>query len=285
MNAGERLALRMIASAALTACAVIANAQCPPDTVEILRERVGDRLRVYCGTGGQANELRDVDAKLQRIDETMRHDRQAIERWNEDLPGYLAAFDEWLALDADAQQKMIERAEHLGATLLLTRLQITSRNAVALKGQEIDVLQQAIRATPLGSSEMKALLGAYGKTSGDLTALRTTAELWEFLDAASSVTAAVGSARRQEYLRAIIEVGGLALHDSRLKILVSESDFTIAALYAKATDSMARRKVDELLALGGARLRAVNALSATYARHVRARNDLRSRRAAILEGN
>jgi hypothetical protein len=216
------------------------------------------------------------------LDQAIARDRQAIDSWNRDLPGYLNSFDEWLELDKEAQKASVARGLNLAAVLFLTDLQAKLRTRGDLKQQELDEIWRRLRESPLNSPEFKALLTQNGILVKDLRAANGQADFVRLLEDAILVTRGAYSASHAHYAAAAVELLGLALHDPRARVLVAEVDFAISAVYANLADRLARKNIENLLQLGDKRLQAINSLSAVMSRHVNERKELKRRRQKIL---
>jgi hypothetical protein len=111
---------------------------CPEGTIELAREQIGNKIKIYCGTKEQYEKVKEIERNIAILDEQISGYRREIEKWNKDIPGYLEAFDEWVALDKEARKARDCSAIDLVAEVFLAHLEIRVRDRLKLTQQKLD---------------------------------------------------------------------------------------------------------------------------------------------------
>ena len=275
----------LIAGLAASAAALIqlpAHAQCAGDEQEYSRERIGNTIHVYCVQTVHLHRVRAIDAELTELGGKIDRDHDAVQKWQQQLPGYLEALDEWVKADEAARKATREKARDAIISAATARIVLHANTNIGEARGELDTLWAQYANSPLGSPRFSELLREQGHATGVIRKWQSYREMAETIDNMHTAYEGLDAAEKQKYAEAIIALMKSTIKDPRLNFLVDEVDFTATALLGNATAWTAQQRVDQLLQLGDDRLRALKSLSGSYKADIDKRNRLLSEKQTLV---
>jgi hypothetical protein len=257
--------------------------QCRQGTVVYAREQLAEHhFRVYCVCERDMAAMREIDQQLAQLESRLESDRGALAAWQNDLPKYQEALDEWVRMDEEARQETRAAARDLVIVSSLGSLRMAAASRTNVSRSEMDAMWQTYMNSELGSPEFQNALREHAAGLAAMRKWQSYGDVVHAVESAYQTIQAGNAGANAQYARALAAFMPVALHDPRLTILVSEVDFTASALLGNMTARAARGRIEELSNLGDTRLRALESLSRIYREHVDQKRDLNTRRAAIL---
>jgi len=256
---------------------------CRSGTSEYARQQVGpNRIRIYCVCNADIAAMKEVDATARQLEDKIRSNRSAIERWQSELPGFMQSLDEWVRMDERARMETRARALDAALTSSLGMVRIHAQRNVQVTQAEMQILWQEFNATALGSPRFYQILQEQGAGAAIIRKWQKYDEFAQTMDNLQNLLNGMNAAQREEYGRALLNVLALGLKDPRLSVLAAELDFAATAFIGNVTARFARVRVRQLVNLGGERLKAVSSLTALYRRNVDALAREKSKRERLL---
>jgi hypothetical protein len=289
-NFSGRIGNLLILLATLFGClssTVWAQTGIPPGYVELFRERSGNTEFVYIVKEGSNDKVRwdFIETRIKKLNEKYKIDRNAIEKWQKELPGFQKNLDEWLALSNEQVSMLKWKGLMHVAAAYLARLETLATGGIKLTRKKLDALWSEYKRTPFTKEKFLKAMEKQGELVHKLGGFSGTKQFMEEMHRALHVVRLsydLSSEEKEAYLQALVTLGGLALQDPRAKVLAAVGEYTIAAIYANAAAEVARGPVDQLLQLGDQRLAELSRLSNNLRKDVDERNSLQKERDAIM---
>lgn len=257
---------------------------CRSGTQEYAREQIApNRVRVYCVCNSDVTAIAQTDEAIAALSGKLESNRAAIRRWNAELPDFMRSLDEWVAMDSQARAQTRAAAWDVAITGFMGLMQIIANRNVEVRRAEMHMLWTQFNSGALGSARFQQMLRQQRAGAAAMRKWESYGDALQAVETARGAINGLNDAQREEYARALMQFMALAIQDPRASILVSELDFTAAALYGNLTAWEARARVNQLLRLGDEKLRGMGSLAKIHRENVDAMNLQKRKRDEIIE--
>jgi len=222
---------------------------------------------VHCET------IQDIERHLTDAGQNVNNDRKALEQKSrKELPEYLASLDEWTKMDATGRLETLKRAKDLLFAIALAKLEIFAQTQVADTHQELQTLWDQFRNTPLDSTEFRALLNSQAQGAKAIRQWKSYDEFVSTMDHVQAALTVADDAEEHQYVSAALTFFGAASGVPQLGVLAADVDFAGTAIGNAPTSYVAKTRVQQILQLEDAELKAISSLSQQMRRDVDKKN-------------
>lgn len=241
-----------------------------------------------CIRNEKVQRYNEINEHLKRLKTRLAQDKNALEKWQQKLPGYLEALEEWEKAGKNALKDAVWQGANLGTGFLL-KVKINSKtSAIVFKKDDIDEIRRNFNNPNFIRKLNEPTLVA------EIHKLQSSADLYKiFEDLRKAADVAHWSKQDmpdiERALGGILKICKIVVQDPRVQRLLPAGGpllqyglTGIYTLYAATAFDKSWERINQLADVK--QLEAATALSNTYKKHIDEQKKLLKEKEKILKG-
>ena len=225
--------------------------------------------------------LADFDDKISKVEYKAKLERNALEVYKTQLPGYVEDVEEMAKKADEAREEGADKALEQGLTVITQHLLASFDKQEKVTREQLRKVKQILYRDRVGKDVIKTVLKNWVDDGVSVLTIKTKRELIEQLSTLKDVSGAFGQVNKKQMLEALSSCLSTFVHCPLLNLVVVNTEVYTGLLYTGTSYFTAKARVGEMMKMTETALKDIERWTKLYKGHVKELKNLKVEREKV----